>query len=95
MTTPSEQLHTAAETPAWLKVENGTTWPRPSLESDEHFGPAHRATYSPDALTRGDLLYLASVAYAYGHLVTEPSAAKQLPAVRRALAEHVNGRTHV
>jgi hypothetical protein len=75
----------ARKTPAWLKVDNGTTWPRPALEGDEFYGPAHRAIYAPESLTAGDLAYLASVANAYGHLVTTPSAAKSLPAVRRAL----------
>lgn len=75
------------ETPAWIRLEGGSTWPRPALERDEHYGPAHRATYSPDLLTRADLTYLASVANAYGHLLTEPSAAKALPALRRALRD--------
>lgn len=91
--TAAEQLRTAAETPGWLKVGNGSTWPCPALESDENFGPAHRAIYNPDSLTRADLMYLASVAHAYGHLVTVPRAAKSLPMVRRALAEHINERT--
>ena len=74
------------ETPAWLHPD-GTTWPRPALESDEFYGPAHRATYSPSTLTQGDLTYLASVADAYGHLVTEPSAAKYLPKLRALIAQ--------
>lgn len=75
------------ETPAWVKLQGGATWPRPALDSDDHYGPAHRAVYSPDSLTTGDLSYLASVAHAYGHLVCEPSAAKSLPALRRALRD--------
>jgi len=75
------------ETPAWIRLEGGARWPRPALESDAHYGPAHRAVYSPDALTASDLAYLASVAHAYGHLVCDPRAAKNLPSLRRALRD--------
>ena len=72
------------ETPAWLHPD-GTTWPRPALERDEHFGPAWRAVHAPNSVTQGDLMYLASVADAYEALVTEPSAAKYLPKIRALL----------
>ena len=75
------------ETPAWLHPGGDTTWPRPALESDEHFGPAWRARHAPGSLTLGDLMYLASVADAYEALVTEPSAAKYLPKIRALLRQ--------
>ena len=74
------------ETPAWLHPD-GTTWPRPALERDEHNGPAWRALHAPNSVTQGDLAYLASVADAYWHLVTEPSAAKYLPKLRALLRQ--------
>ena len=74
------------ETPAWLHPD-GTTWPRPALERDEHNSPAWRAVHAPGSLTLGDLRYLASVADAYWHLVTEPSAAKYLPKLRALLRQ--------
>lgn len=81
---------TKPETPAWIRLDDRTTWPRPALESDEHYGPAHTALHFPGDLTRGDLMYLASVAQAYGHLVATPSAAKALPTLRRALREELD-----
>jgi len=41
----------------------------------------------PNSVTQGDLAYLASVADAYGHLVTGPSAAKYLPKLRALIAQ--------
>ena len=75
------------ETPAWLHSDGYTTWPRPALESDEYNSPAWRALHAPKDLTQGDLMYLASVADTYGHLVTEPSAAKYLPKIRALLRQ--------
>ena len=75
------------ETPGWLHPGGDTTWPRPALESDEYNGPAWRALHAPGSLTPGDLRYLASVADTYGHLVTEPSAAKYLPKIRALLRQ--------
>ena len=75
------------ETPAWLHPGGDTTWPRPALERDEYNGPAWRALHAPGSVTQGDLTYLASVADAYGHLVTEPSAAKYLPKIRALIRQ--------
>lgn len=74
-------------TPAWLRLPDGSTWPRPALESDEYSGPAWRARYAPDNLTRGDLLYLASVADAYGALIDTPAHARKLLVIRQALRD--------
>lgn len=75
------------KTPAWLRLPDGSTWPRPALEADEHTGPAWRARYAPDNLTRGDLLYLASVTDAYGALIDTPAHARNLPVIRQALRD--------
>lgn len=73
--------------PAWLRLPDGLTWPRPALDSDEHHSPAWRARYAPDSLTRGDQLYLAAVSDAYRALIDTPALARRLPEVRRALRE--------
>ena len=54
-----------------IKLPDDTTWPRPALESDDYNGVGWKARYSPDHLTRGDLLQLAAIADAYGYLVCE------------------------
>lgn len=53
----------------WLKLSDGTTWPRPALESDEERGLAWVLTHGTP--TREDLLAAASVIHAYGYLVLE------------------------
>lgn len=68
-----------------IKLPDGSSWPRPAMETDETYGPAWTARYAPHAIDREDLLYLAAVADAYGHLVSTPSAARALPQLRRAL----------
>ena len=58
-------------TPTRLKLPDGSSWPRPALESDEVSGIGWRCRYQPDSITRSDLLTLAGIADAYGHLVVE------------------------
>lgn len=75
-----------ARTPGSLHLEDGTTWPCPEPADDDP-GPEWRARYAPGTVTREDLLWLAEVSHAYRRLVHVPAAGKQLPMVRRALAE--------
>lgn len=71
-----------------LHLPDGTSWPRPALESDDRYGVGHRLRYDdPASLTRAELLEAASIIDAYGRLVTVPGAAKALPTLRRALRE--------
>ena len=68
-----------------IRLEDGTLWPRPPLESDEDDGPIWRAYHDPEAPSRQDLLHLAAMAEAYAVLVGEPWMRPKLPMIRRAL----------
>ena len=68
-----------------IRLDDGTLWPRPPLESDNEYGPTYLAIHNPDALTREDLSHLASMAEAYAVLVGEPWMRPKLPMIRRAL----------
>jgi hypothetical protein len=57
--------------PIRLKLSDGSFWPRPAMESDEYQGVGWKCRYSPESLTREDLLQLASIADAYGYLLLE------------------------
>lgn len=73
---------------AHLRLSDGTTWPRPDLESDNDSGLAWRLTYGEP--TRTDLIRAASVIRAYSYLVTETTRARRDQVcrdVRAALAE--------
>lgn len=71
--------------PRYLRLPDGTVWPRPSMETDEDLGPAWRLTYAPDAITRVEQIHAAAMIEAYGTLIDTPDAARKLPAIRRAL----------
>jgi hypothetical protein len=58
-----------------LRLSDGTTWPRPDLESDADAGLAWRLTYGEP--TRADLLQAASVIRAYGYLLTETTRTRR------------------
>lgn len=60
-----------------LKLPDGTSWPCPAMKSDESNGPAWRVRYTPENLSRGDLLQLASIAEAYGYLLFETTQAQR------------------
>lgn len=77
-----------SETPGYLTLEDGSRFPRPALESDEHHSPAHAvAWYGAQSLTREQALWLASCADAFGYLVSNPEQARRkVPMIRRALA---------
>ena len=77
-----------SKTPGYLTLEDGSRFPRPALESDEHHSPAHAvAWYGAQSLTREQALWLASCADAFGYLVSNPEQARRkVPMIRRALA---------
>lgn len=55
-----------------IKLKDGSSWPRPSLERDDEPGIGWRLRYlSPDKLTKADLMEAASIVDAYGVLVVE------------------------
>lgn len=54
-----------------LILADGSSWPRPSLESDEQYGLAHKLRYGESS--RADILAAAEVISAYEYLVVEVS----------------------
>jgi len=52
-----------------VQMSDGSSWPRPALESDERYGVGHILRYGTP--TRADLLAAASIIDAYGYLVAE------------------------
>jgi len=81
------------ETPGYLLLEDGSTFPRPAMESDEHHSPAHALNwYGAESLTREQGVWLASAADAYGYLIANPEIArKKIPMIRRALKNEGEG----
>lgn len=73
--------------PGYLVLEDGSRFPRPALESDEHHSPAHAvAWYGTEKMSRADGMWLAACADAFGYLVTNPTIArKKIAMIRRAL----------
>lgn len=73
--------------PGYLVLEDGSRFPRPALESDEHYSPAHAAAwYGTEKMSREDGMWLANCADAFGYLVTNPTIArKKIAMIRRAL----------
>lgn len=73
-----------------IKLSDGSTWPRPALESDDEVGIGWKLTHAPDQLTRPDLLEAASIVAAYGELVYAASREKRnlvCREVRQAMRE--------
>ena len=54
-----------------IKLSDGSSWPRPAMESDDSYGVGHVLRYGNPS--RSDLLLAASVIEAYGILVAESS----------------------
>lgn len=79
------------ETPKWLHLEDGSTFPRPAMQNDEHYSPAHKVAWQGhENLTRSEALWLASIADSYAYLIGNPEIArKKIPMIRRALAKEV------
>lgn len=75
--------------PGYLILEDGSRFPRPALESDDRHSPANAvAWYGHEKLSRGQALWLADCADAFGYLVCNPEVARRkIPMIRRALAK--------
>ena len=58
-----------------IKVSDGSSWPRPALESDEHSGVGWVLRYGKP--TRADLRKAAAIIDAYGYLVAESTREKR------------------
>lgn len=77
---------------ARIKISDGSSWPRPSLERDDEYGIGHKLTYGKP--TRGELLEAAQIISAYGYLVVEAPrmkrdlVAREIKAALKAEGEH-------
>lgn len=60
-----------------IKLRSGGQVVRPSLESDDEYGIAHRLRYSPDSISRGDQLTLAEIVDTYGYLLIGANRAER------------------
>lgn len=74
MTEP-EQAHTPSERRSRIKLSDGSSWPRPALESDAECGIGWALTYSTPS--RQQLLEAAAIVRAYEHLVAESTREKR------------------
>lgn len=74
----------------WIRIPDGSTWPRPTLDTDDALGAEWAARHAPDTVTREDLLWLTSVAHAYGHLLVESTQARR-DQVCREIRAALNG----
>lgn len=61
---------------ARIKLSDGSSWPRPFLESDDRT-PSWAARYAADSLTRSEIMQMASMCDAYGYLVCETDRQKR------------------
>jgi len=66
-----------APAPRYLRLPDGSSWPRPDLETDDHVGISWKLRYAPAQLTNEDHLFLASIVDAYGHLLVETTAKRR------------------
>lgn len=72
--------------PRYLTLEDGSFFPRPAMDSDEHHSPAHAIRWHGE-VSRNEGLWLAACADAFAYLVANPEAARRkVPMIRRALA---------
>ena len=53
-----------------IRFDDGSSWPRPALESDEEYGIGHRLRYARE-LTLSERMAAAEVVDAYGYLILE------------------------
>jgi hypothetical protein len=73
-----------------VTLPDGSSWPRPALGYDEDGDIGWRCRYSPDSITRQDLMRLAGIVDAYGILVAE-STQKRRDYVCRELRAALGG----
>lgn len=70
----------------YLTLEDGSYFPRPAMDSDEHHSPAHAIRWNGE-VSREDGLWLAACADAFTYLVANPEIARRkIPMIRRAMA---------
>ena len=61
-----------------LTLSDGSSWPRPAIESDDEYGTGHKLRYTPASnLTASDLMEAASIIDSYNYLVVESTREKR------------------
>ena len=74
-----------------IKLSDGSSWPRPALESDDSHGLYWKLRRMPyEGLSQEDLTEAAEIVAAYGYLVAESTRAKRdlvCREIRQALRE--------
>ena len=75
-----------------VNVSDGSSWPRPALESDEEYGVGHKLRYGTP--TRGDLLMASSIIDAYGYLVMVSTREKRDLVCREIRSAALEGDHH-
>lgn len=74
-----------------LTLSDGSSWPRPPLESDDEYGVENRLRYTPISnLTAEDLMEAASIVSAYNYLVLGSTREKR-DLVCREIREQLKG----
>lgn len=75
-----------------IYLADGSSWPRPALESDPDYGIGHKLRYTPlDKITRENLVEAAGIIDAYGYLMVEATG-RQVAYARRGVREHIGWR---
>lgn len=76
--------------PLNLALPEGSNWPRPAMERDEHYGIGHRLRYASE-ITMGDRLIAASIIDAYGYLIFMPRRRREtvIREIRNALEREI------
>ena len=72
-----------------ITTSDGSSWPRPALESDEEYGIGHKLRYGKP--TRSDLLVAASIIDSYGYLVMQATQKKRDLVCREIRAAALGG----
>lgn len=71
--------------PKRVQMSNGSSWPRPALETDERYGVGHTLRYGNPSRT--DLLEAAAIIDAYGALIAETTREQRDLVCREMRAE--------
>ena len=61
----------------YIKLSDGSSWPRPAIEGDENLSVEWKLRHAPDRLTREDMLVAAEIISAYGYLTVDSPRPKR------------------
>lgn len=62
---------------SYIKLSDGSSWPRPALEGDDNVSVEWKLRHAPDQVTREDMLVAASIISAYGYLTVDSTRNKR------------------